>query len=47
MKYRGKLKNLKMEEQFWMKQEHLILSLGKFLFWRNISSNSFRVLGDA
>lgn len=45
MKYRGKLKNLKMEEQFWMKQEHLILSLGEFLFWRNISNNSFRVLG--
>lgn len=45
MKYRGKLKNLKMEEQLWMKQEPLILSSGEFLFWRNISNNSFRVLG--
>lgn len=45
MKYRGKLKNLKMEEQFWMKQEPLILSSGEFLFWRNTSNNSFRVLG--
>lgn len=36
MKYRDKLKNLKMEEQFWMKQEPLIQNLGEFLFWGNI-----------
>lgn len=28
-----------------MKQEPLILSSGEFLFWRNTSNNSFRVLG--